>query len=103
MRENQGGGGFVNHNLFWPSMCPDGGGEPSGSVGDGIADAFGSFASFKDEFNKAAATCFGSGWAWLCMDSEGKLLVTSTANQDNPVSNGIIPLLGLDVWDTPTT
>jgi Fe-Mn family superoxide dismutase len=85
--------------MFWPSMSPDGGGEPSGPLADGIAETFGSFASFKDEFSKAAATRFGSGWAWLCMSSDGKLLVTSTPNQDNPVAEGLIPLLGLDVWE----
>jgi Fe-Mn family superoxide dismutase len=93
------GGGFVNHNMFWPCMSPDGGGEPTGPIADGITETFGSFDNFKDAFNKAAATRFGSGWAWLCMNSEGKLLVTSTPNQDNPVAEGLIPLLGLDVWE----
>lgn len=93
------GGGFVNHNAFWPSLSPDGGGEPTGPIADGIAESFGSFDDFKEQFANAAATRFGSGWAWLCMNSEGKLLVTSTPNQDNPVTQGLIPLLGLDVWE----
>lgn len=92
------GGGHLNHSLFWPSMSPDGGGEPSGALADAIKADFGSFKAFKEEFSKAAATRFGSGWAWLCVDN-GKLVVTSTPNQDNPVSQGLTPLLGLDVWE----
>ena len=95
------GGGYYNHDLFWKVMSPNGGGHPSGELGDAINSAFGSFEAFKDEFAKAAATRFGSGWAWLCV-SNGKLEVCSTANQDNPImGEGCegIPILGLDVWE----
>ncbi|MCY4047565.1 MAG: superoxide dismutase [Candidatus Dadabacteria bacterium] len=92
------GGGHVNHTLFWTCMSPDGGGAPGGELAAAIDAAFSSFDSFKDEFAKAGATRFGSGWAWLCVDS-GKLAVTSTPNQDNPVSEGLTPILGLDVWE----
>jgi Fe-Mn family superoxide dismutase len=95
------GGGFYNHNLFWEIMSPNGGGNPSGSLADAINEAFGSFENFKDAFAKAAATRFGSGWAWLCV-SNGKLEVCSTANQDNPLmGQGCegTPILGLDVWE----
>lgn len=92
------GGGHLNHSLFWHSMSPDGGGEPSGALAKAIKADFGSFEAFKEAFSKAAATRFGSGWAWLCVDG-GKLVVTSTPNQDNPVSEGLAPLLGLDVWE----
>ena len=93
------GGGHANHSLFWPCMSPNGGGEPSGELGEAINAAFGSLASFKEQFGKAAATRFGSGWAWLCADSSGGLVVTSTPNQDNPLSEGLTPILGLDVWE----
>jgi Fe-Mn family superoxide dismutase len=93
------GGGFVNHSLFWMVMSPDGGGEPSGSLANLIDGAFGSFASFKDKFSKAAATRFGSGWAWLSMKKDGALVVSSTPNQDTPISEGLTPILGLDVWE----
>jgi Fe-Mn family superoxide dismutase len=93
------GGGHLNHSMFWPSMGPDGGGEPMGSLGRSITKAFGGFDAFKDQFSKAAATRFGSGWAWLILDAAGDLKVTSTANQDNPVSEGMKPVLGLDVWE----
>ena len=94
------GGGHVNHSLFWTVMGPNGGGQPSGAVADGINGSFGDFDTFKAEFNKAAATVFGSGWAWLCVGDDGKLLVTKTANQDNPISTGAgTPILGLDVWE----
>lgn len=94
------GGGHVNHTLFWTIMSPKGGGEPSGGLADGINDSFGSLDSFKAEFAKAAATVFGSGWAWLCVGADGNLLVTKTPNQDNPISDGSgIPILGLDVWE----
>ena len=95
------GGGFYNHSLFWKVMSPNGGGHPSGEVADAINSAFGSFEAFKNEFAKAAATRFGSGWAWLCV-SKGKLEVCSTANQDNPLmGEGCegTPILGLDVWE----
>ena len=95
------GGGFWNHGLFWEVMSPNGGGQPGGALGDAINDAFGSFDAFKEAFSKAAATRFGSGWAWLCV-ANGKLEVCSTANQDNPLMNegcGGTPILGLDVWE----
>ena len=94
------GGGHVNHSLFWTVMGPKKGGEPSGALAEKINEAFGSFEEFKAAFSKAAATRFGSGWAWLCVDGTGKLVVTSTANQDNPISGGeLMPILGLDVWE----
>ena len=97
------GGGFYNHDLFWKVMSPDGGGAPSGAVADAINDAYGSFDAFKDAFSKAAATRFGSGWAWLCVHKGGKVEVCSSANQDNPLMPGIgcggVPVLGLDVWE----
>ena len=94
------GGGHVNHSLFWTIMDSKGGGEPSGSLAEKINESFGSFEEFKSAFSKAALTRFGSGWAWLCVDGTGKLVVTSTANQDNPISGGeMMPILGLDVWE----
>ncbi|KIX20670.1 superoxide dismutase [Flavobacterium sp. 316] len=97
------GGGFYNHNLFWTVMSPDGGGKPSGELAAAIDESFGSFDAFKAEFSKAAATRFGSGWAWLCVHKGGKLEVCSSANQDNPLMTGIgcegTPILGLDVWE----
>ena len=104
--ENKGlrnnGGGYYNHNLFWEIMGPNGGGEPSGDISDSINSNFGSFENFKDEFSKAAATRFGSGWAWLCAHPDGKLEICSTANQDNPLMpNGCggVPILCIDVWE----
>lgn len=93
------GGGHANHSLFWPCMAPGSGGTPSGELADAVDSAFGSFDAFVETFSKAAATRFGSGWAWLCVDEGGGLVVTSTANQDNPVSEGLKPILGLDVWE----
>ncbi|EEG43691.1 Superoxide dismutase [Flavobacteria bacterium MS024-3C] len=97
------GGGFYNHNLFWKSMAPNGGGTPSGDLAAAIDASFGSFNAFKETFSKAAATRFGSGWAWLCVHKGGKLEVCSTPNQDNPLMPGIgcggFPILGLDVWE----
>jgi len=97
------GGGFYNHNLFWEVMSPNGGGTPSGNLGAAINASFGSFDAFKDAFSKAAATRFGSGWAWLCVHKGGKLEVCSTPNQDNPLMPGTgcqgTPILGLDVWE----
>lgn len=93
------GGGFANHNLFWKTMSPSGGGEPAGELAEAINAAFGSLAAFKDAFAKAAATRFGSGWAWLYVGKDGKLAVTSTANQDTPLMEGYTPILGLDVWE----
>ncbi|NDJ52618.1 MAG: superoxide dismutase [Chloroflexi bacterium] len=92
------GGGHLNHTLFWPAMSADGGGEPTGALADAINEAFGSFDAFKEAFAKASAGRFGSGWGWLVLDG-GKLAVTSTPNQDNPISEGKTPLLGLDVWE----
>ena len=98
------GGGYYNHNLFWTSMSPNGGGAPSGDLGAAIDAAFGSYDGFKEAFAAAAATRFGSGWAWLIRNEEGQLEVTSTPNQDNPLMSQIVdrpgtPLLGMDVWE----
>ena len=97
------GGGFYNHRLFWNVMSPNGGGTPTGALADAINTAFGSFDGFKDAFAKAAATRFGSGWAWLCVQKGGAVEVCSTANQDNPLMAGIgcngFPILGIDVWE----
>lgn len=92
------GGGHANHTMFWEIMGPNGGGEPSGDLGQAINSAFGDFASFKDQFGKAAAGRFGSGWAWLVVNN-GKLEVTSTANQDSPLMDGQYPVMGIDVWE----
>ncbi|MDG1296849.1 MAG: superoxide dismutase [Saprospiraceae bacterium] len=97
------GGGFYNHCLFWEVMSPNGGGDATGAVGEAINATFGSFEDFKSEFAKAAATRFGSGWAWLCVQADGSLCVCSTANQDNPMMDTAecpgTPILGLDVWE----
>jgi Fe-Mn family superoxide dismutase len=93
------GGGYANHSLFWQIMGPDGGGSPSGTLADAINAAFGSFDAFKEAFSKAAGTRFGSGWAWLYVDGDGNLAVTSTPNQDTPLMDGHTPILGLDVWE----
>ena len=97
------GGGYFNHTLFWNIMSPNGGGEPNGELASSIKSSFGSFEEFKALFSKTAGTRFGSGWAWLCVHKGGKLEVCSTANQDNPLMNGIgcdgYPILGLDVWE----
>ena len=97
------GGGYYNHNLFWTVMSPNGGGEPSGELADAINAAYGSFDEFKSAFSSAAATRFGSGWAWLCVHPGGKVEVCSSANQDNPLMPNIgcggTPILGLDVWE----
>lgn len=92
------GGGHANHSLFWTLMGPNGGGTPGGNLGDAIKSAFGSFDTFKQQFSDAAATRFGSGWAWLVVDG-GKMAVTSTPNQDSPLMDGKTPILGLDVWE----
>ncbi|HER07578.1 MAG TPA: superoxide dismutase, partial [Bacteroides sp.] len=96
------GGGYYNHNLFWTVMAPGAGGEPAGELMDAIQKHFGSFAGFKDQFSNAAATRFGSGWAWL-VKKNGTLVITSTANQDNPLMDLSevhgTPILGLDVWE----
>jgi len=97
------GGGHYNHSLFWTVLSPNGGGEPSGELATAINEKFGSFAAFKEEFEKAAATRFGSGWAWLSVDGSGQLQVSSTPNQDNPVMDVAdvkgTPILGIDVWE----
>ncbi len=92
------GGGHFNHSLFWQMLSPDGGGAPSGELASAIDETFGSFDSFKEEFKKAGIGRFGSGWAWLVRDSSG-LAVVSTPNQDSPVTDGSVPLLGCDVWE----
>jgi superoxide dismutase, Fe-Mn family len=92
------GGGHYNHSLFWEAMGPGKGGAPAGDLGSAIDEAFGSFDAFKEQFEAAGAGQFGSGWAWLVLDG-GQLKVRSTANQDNPVSDGQVPLLGNDVWE----
>lgn len=97
------GGGHYNHSLFWTILSPNGGGNPSGDLAADIDAKFGSFDAFKEEFGKAAATRFGSGWAWLCVDDKKELCVCSTANQDNPLMDVAekkgTPILGLDVWE----
>ncbi len=97
------GGGFYNHDLFWQVLSPNGGGSPSGDLATAIDEAFGSLDALKETFNSAAATRFGSGWAWLAVNAEGKLFVTSTPNQDNPLMDIAeekgTPILGLDVWE----
>ena len=92
------GGGHLNHTMFWEWLAPNAGGAPTGDIAAAIDEAFGSFDDFKAEFKAAATGRFGSGWAWLVLDY-GKLKVVSTANQDNPISDGQIPVLGLDVWE----
>lgn len=93
------GGGHANHSLFWETISPNGGGAPGGSLATAIDSELGGFDAFKAEFTKAATTRFGSGWAWLIVDKQGKLAVTSTPNQDSPIMDGTTPLLGLDVWE----
>ena len=97
------GGGYYNHSLFWSIMSPNGGGTPSGALGAAIDAAYGSFDDFKAAFSKAAATRFGSGWAWLCVHEGGRVEVCSSPNQDNPLMPGVgcggTPILGLDVWE----
>ena len=97
------GGGIYNHSLFWNIMSPNGGGQPSGDLAAAIDTELGGFDAFKATFSKAAATRFGSGWAWLCVDANGKLCICSTANQDNPLMDVAdckgTPILGLDVWE----
>ena len=93
------GGGYFNHNLFWTVMGPKAGGQPQGALATAIDAAFGDFVKFKDIFSKAGVTRFGSGWAWLCVKTNGGLDVMSTPNQDSPISDGLTPILGLDVWE----
>jgi len=93
------GGGHANHSLFWRIMSADGGGDPGGALSNALSTAFSDLGSFKDQFLKSGMTRFGSGWAWLVTDGSGKLSVLSTANQDSPLSQGLSPVLGLDVWE----
>ena len=93
------GGGHLNHSMFWASMGPGKGGQPSGELAAAITTAFGSFDSFKEAFKNAGINQFGSGWAWLVKDGSGALSVVSTANQDNPLTKGLTPILGNDVWE----
>jgi len=94
------GGGHWNHSFFWKIMGPNGGGQPTGELAQAINDAFGSFDAMKEQFAKAAAGRFGSGWAWLVVDGNGKLAITSTPNQDNPLMDGSgTPVIGIDVWE----
>jgi superoxide dismutase, Fe-Mn family len=92
-------GGHSNHSMFWTIMKPNGGGEPTGELASAIQQAFGSFDAFKSAFNDAGTKRFGSGWAWLVLDSSGKLQVISTANQDSPLMDGLYPVMGNDVWE----
>lgn len=92
------GGGHANHSFFWEILAPNAGGEPTGAIKEAIEETFGSFADFKEEFKTAATGRFGSGWAWLVI-KDGKLAITSTANQDSPLMDGQTPVLGLDVWE----
>lgn len=93
------GGGHANHSLFWELISPAGGGEPTGRAAEEIKAQFGSFDGFKEDFKKAALGRFGSGWAWLVVDENGKLSIISTANQDSPLMQSLMPILGLDVWE----
>ncbi|WP_442602876.1 superoxide dismutase [Paenibacillus sp. KN14-4R] len=93
------GGGHANHSLFWEIIGPNGGGEPTGAIAAAIDSELGGFAKFKEDFAKAATTRFGSGWAWLSVNAEGALVVSSTPNQDSPIMEGLTPVLGLDVWE----
>lgn len=93
------GGGHANHSLFWTVMSPDGGGKPDGDLAAAIDVELGGYDSFKEAFSKAAQTRFGSGWAWLSVTGEGKLVIESSANQDSPLMHGNTPILGLDVWE----
>ncbi len=93
------GGGHVNHSMFWKIMGPNAGGPPSGEIADAINSTFGDFNTFKEKFNEAGVKQFGSGWAWLVRGKDGKLAITSTPNQDSPLSQGQFPVLGNDVWE----
>ena len=93
------GGGHANHSLFWQVMSPQGGGEPGGELAEAIARDLGGLDAFKQAFTQAALSRFGSGWAWLVVDKAGRLQVVSSANQDSPLMEGLVPILGLDVWE----
>ncbi|PSB33550.1 superoxide dismutase [Chlorogloea sp. CCALA 695] len=93
------GGGHVNHTMFWQIMAPNAGGEPTGAVAQAISENFGDFESFKQKFNDAGTKQFGSGWVWLVRTTDGKIEITSSPNQDNPMSSGNFPIMGNDVWE----
>jgi len=93
------GGGYANHTLFWQVLSPEGGGEPTGALSDALEDQFGSFDHFQDRFEDEATGVFGSGWAWLTVTGEGDLHLNATPNQDSPLMDGQVPILGLDVWE----
>ena len=93
------GGGYYHHNLWWEQLAPSKGVEPAGALASAITSAFDSFGNFKEKMNAAAMGVFGSGWAWLCKDAAGKLVIAGTPNQDSPVSQGLLPLLTIDVWE----
>ncbi len=93
------GGGHVNHSMFWEIMSPNGGGEPTGAIAEAINKTFGSFETFKEQFNQAGSSRFGSGWVWLVRNPQGQLEITSTANQDSPLMDGQYPIMGNDVWE----
>ncbi len=93
------GGGHLNHSIFWNNMSPTGGGAPTGALADAVHSAFGNFDEFKSKFAAAAAGRFGSGWAWLCVGADGRLVVQDFPNQDSPLMEGLKPILGLDVWE----
>ncbi len=93
------GGGYVNHKMFWEIMSPDGGGEPIGAIATAINSNFGSFDNFKEQFNAAGSSRFGSGWAWLVLSRDGKLKTLNTLNQDSPLMEGMYPIMGNDVWE----
>ena len=99
MTVRNNGGGHVNHSMFWQIMSPEGGSEPKGELAENIKKTFGSFTDFQNKFEEAGLKRFGSGWVWLVKDKEGKLDVVSTQNQDNPMSDGLFPVLGNDVWE----
>ena len=96
---NNHAGGHLNHTIFWNNMKPNGGGTPSGALADALTQTFGGFDDFKTKFAAAAAARFGSGWAWLCVDRGGNVVVKDFPNQDNPLTEGLKPILGLDVWE----
>jgi len=93
------GGGHANHSFFWPLMKKNGGGEPRGKIARAIEQHFGNFSSFKEQFSNKARSLFGSGWTWISVDSYGALCVSTTPNQESPLSEGLLPILGLDVWE----